>query len=417
MQRLTSWVLASVLLTALVLGAAPRAGAEDGAAPEAAPAKAASKAAARRPLLWMVEGTPRVFLYGTIHVADERVTAHLPVVQAAFDQSDAVYTELRLDAQGMQQMQMAVMMKAQMPDRTLTDVLGEDLHGRVGKLVPPQIPFAMLQNMKPWLIQFILTQRLMQEHQAKRLRDKAKAAKAAARAKPEGETMEGSGGKKPGAVAEGPPKLPVALDPLLYAQASKAGKTVGGLETIDTQLNVFDSLSLEAQVKMVKELVEKIEKFQKSAAKEKAAAQGGEGEGSKDEPDAADEDDVDPMGKLVDMWLRGDDQGFLAIFEKDLRKQGGPEAEKFVAGLLDDRNVGMTAKIRELMKADPKQTLFIAVGAGHMPGEKGIVNLLAKEGLKVLRLELGEKLTPPAKPAAKAAGKPAEKKAPVGAGG
>ncbi|MBC7872569.1 MAG: TraB/GumN family protein, partial [Ferruginibacter sp.] len=35
----------------------------------------------------------------------------------------------------------------------------------------------------------------------------------------------------------------------------------------------------------------------------------------------------------------------------------------------------------------PKKSLLIAVGAGHLPGEKGVISLLRKEGYKVTPVE------------------------------
>jgi uncharacterized protein YbaP (TraB family) len=49
--------------------------------------------------------------------------------------------------------------------------------------------------------------------------------------------------------------------------------------------------------------------------------------------------------------------------------------------LVDDRNDAMTAKIEQLL-ATPK-TYFIAVGAGHLIGDRGIVSQLRAKPLAV----------------------------------
>ena len=349
--------------------------AEDGAepAPKGKAPATAEKPAKRRPLLWMVEGTPRMFLYGTIHVNDERVTKHLPVVQQALDQSTALYTELAMDPAGLQAMQMAVMQRAPLTGgQTLKDLFGDELYARVEKCMPPMAPLAMLNGMKPWLVMFMLIQTTMSEHQKMVAKEK-----------------EAAGEPAPDPNAE-------ALDPMLFNNAKKAGKQVGGLETIDVQIDAFDNISLEKQVEMVKETVQGIEKM-RAVAKGEAEADG---------------EDVDSLGAMLELWLAGDDAGFARLFEEDLRKQG-KDAEEFVAALLDKRNVGMVKEILRLAAADPKQTYFFAVGAGHMPGPKGIVKLLEEKGHKVRRIELGEKL--PALP--KAGSAKAKEPAPVGAGG
>ena len=52
--------------------------------------------------------------------------------------------------------------------------------------------------------------------------------------------------------------------------------------------------------------------------------------------------------------------------------------------LITDRNKNMADRIDLLMK---KQSIFIAVGAAHLGGEEGLVNLLKRKGytLKEIR--------------------------------
>ena len=45
--------------------------------------------------------------------------------------------------------------------------------------------------------------------------------------------------------------------------------------------------------------------------------------------------------------------------------------------LLDDRNKNWVAQLKNLMHTN---TLFVAVGAGHLVGPQGLINLLRKEG-------------------------------------
>jgi len=54
-----------------------------------------------------------------------------------------------------------------------------------------------------------------------------------------------------------------------------------------------------------------------------------------------------------------------------------PELQK---ALLDNRNKDWVEKIPEFSK---KQKVFYAVGAGHLGGENGLINLLLKEGYTV----------------------------------
>ncbi len=52
--------------------------------------------------------------------------------------------------------------------------------------------------------------------------------------------------------------------------------------------------------------------------------------------------------------------------------------------LLYHRNLNWVKKLNELL---PAKALVIAVGAGHLPGEKGVINLLRQYGYKVTPVE------------------------------
>jgi uncharacterized protein YbaP (TraB family) len=52
--------------------------------------------------------------------------------------------------------------------------------------------------------------------------------------------------------------------------------------------------------------------------------------------------------------------------------------------LLDKRNSNWVTKLKEIMR---NESVFIAVGAGHLVGEKGLISLLRKAGYKVRPLE------------------------------
>ena len=52
--------------------------------------------------------------------------------------------------------------------------------------------------------------------------------------------------------------------------------------------------------------------------------------------------------------------------------------------LMDDRNEGMVTKINSMMTSGKK--LFVVVGAGHLAGEKSVVDLLKKQGLEVKQI-------------------------------
>ena len=48
--------------------------------------------------------------------------------------------------------------------------------------------------------------------------------------------------------------------------------------------------------------------------------------------------------------------------------------------LLDKRNINWVGQLKKIMK---KESVVVAVGAGHLVGEKGLIELLRKEGYTV----------------------------------
>src|SRR6185295_13415884 len=53
--------------------------------------------ATEKPFLWRIDGAPPSYLYGTVHVPDQRVLELPEVVRRAFDASDVFNAEIPLD--------------------------------------------------------------------------------------------------------------------------------------------------------------------------------------------------------------------------------------------------------------------------------------------------------------------------------
>ena len=84
------------------------------------------------PFLWMIGEGPPSFVFGTIHLPDERVLALPEVVLEAFDAADVLYTEIPMDMAT----QMSMAPKLFLPDgKTLKDVLPADLFKRVEAII------------------------------------------------------------------------------------------------------------------------------------------------------------------------------------------------------------------------------------------------------------------------------------------
>jgi uncharacterized protein YbaP (TraB family) len=82
--------------------------------------------------------------------------------------------------------------------------------------------------------------------------------------------------------------------------------------------------------------------------------------------------------KMMDIYLKGDIRSLDKIMRVNLSPFPGSYEQ-----LIVDRNVLMVKGLDSLMR---KQGLFCAVGAGHLSGEKGIIQLLRKQGYKLRKV-------------------------------
>jgi uncharacterized protein len=89
------------------------------------------------------------------------------------------------------------------------------------------------------------------------------------------------------------------------------------------------------------------------------------------------------LGPLMTAWKTGDsDTLFKLSYEEPLRLF--PVLKPIIVKLYDERNDAMTQKIDAFLKT-PK-TYFVAVGAGHLVGERGIVSQLRARNYTVEQL-------------------------------
>ena len=134
---------------------------------------------------------------------------------------------------------------------------------------------------------------------------------------------------------------------LQMAAAEK--KEVIGLETIEFQMSMFDEQSYEQQIDQVIEMLQKV---------------GGMGTYFDEIVSAYTSQDIDVLYKVLNEF-----------FEDD---------KAFKKKMLDDRNENWIPKIGENSK---ENSVFYAVGAGHLGGEKGVISLLKASGYRVTPVE------------------------------
>ncbi len=127
--------------------------------------------------------------------------------------------------------------------------------------------------------------------------------------------------------------------------ASKQKKEVLGLETVKEQMSFFDKITYKKQAEMLMESITEFEESKKLYI------------------------------KLVDAYVAQDiNEAYKLI------KESSKEYDEFAEQLLDDRNANWISKIEKMAT---EKTTFFAVGAGHLAGEKGVINLLKNAGYTV----------------------------------
>jgi uncharacterized protein YbaP (TraB family) len=82
------------------------------------------------------------------------------------------------------------------------------------------------------------------------------------------------------------------------------------------------------------------------------------------------------LDKLIKAWTAGDVNGIDSIMTRSIKEEKKliPIYEKLVV----ERNKKMVSKIEEYLKE--KETFFVVVGAGHLVGNQGIIELLKGKG-------------------------------------
>jgi len=137
------------------------------------------------------------------------------------------------------------------------------------------------------------------------------------------------------------------LDKYFQEQGKKDGKTIIALETPEIQARLFYTFTpIAEQAKNLIETLDNTDKTYKNA------------------------------GQLNNLYKSQDLEGMLKLSEEE----GTDEGKAFMEALLDRRNAAWLDKLPDIMKNTPA---FIAVGALHLAGGKGIVEGLRAKGFTV----------------------------------
>ena len=146
----------------------------------------------------------------------------------------------------------------------------------------------------------------------------------------------------------------MVLDETLAADAKKAGKTVGGLETALSQIEAMNSLPLEMHVGSLVETAKL---------------------GTR----------MDDIFETMIVLYQKDDTAMIWPLIRAVVPDTGAGAEDYAVfeqTMIVKRNHGMDASAQPFLE---NGKAFIAVGAMHLSGAEGLVELLRKDGFTVTR--------------------------------
>jgi uncharacterized protein YbaP (TraB family) len=122
-------------------------------------------------------------------------------------------------------------------------------------------------------------------------------------------------------------------------------KKIEGLETMEFQSSVFDSIPYSEQAKDLLQSIDSIDENRKEFI------------------------------TMMNVYKTQQVNKIQGLFEKS---EFGTEEHEDI--LIDNRNRNWIGQLKILMK---KESVFVAVGAGHLVGDKGLIALLRKQGYKV----------------------------------
>lgn len=273
---------------------------------------------AQAQLLWKVSGNglqQPSYLFGTYHLAPLGIKDSIAALPQAMQETQQVYGEVvmadMMKPEFLAQMQQQMMLPA---DTTLKSLFTPEEYESVGRLVKEymQVDIALLDRVKPAALVQQLSVLFCLKH-------------------------------TPGFNPQ------EQLDTYFQQEATKQDKKVGGLETVQSQIDVLYGVPLSRQA-------ENLYCMASDTARQ-----------------------IRQANELVNAYAAQDLDKVLQLMEEKEGTACDPRPEE-MAALLYNRNQAWVKQMPALMQAAP--TLFV-VGAGHLPGEQGILALLKAQGYSV----------------------------------
>ena len=260
-------------------------------------------------LLWKLagEGLPGPsYLFGTMHVRDQRAFLRLGRVYSAMEECDGFAAEFHLE-ETENTLQANSM---QLPNnQRISDFLPKNRFERyrTALLKSTGLDLVQFDRMLPFMTVNLVTEQLLG-------RD-----------------------------------MPEPLDQHLWAFAKKQGKSLHGIETLEEQLQVLRKISLEEQMKMLEGLCSNIGNFRHY------------------------------LLRLAALYEASEVQALYKMVKKN--------SKSLRPMMIYQRNEVMASRIASMVR---ERRMFLAIGAAHLGGGKGVLRLLKKQGFKLAPMQVAD---------------------------
>jgi len=263
--------------------------------------------------LWKVtSGNGTLYLQGSVHLLKAEDYPLAPAIEKAYTKSSSLVFETDLATMMKPEMQQLLMSKALLPDgQTLKDSLAPETYTMLSnRFTQAGLPIEGFQTFKPWFAAMTLTMMKLQAM-----------------------------GFSP---AHG-------LDQHFYNRAVQDGKTVTGLETVEFQINLFDSLAGGNQDAFMERALKDLEIVETM------------------------------MDEITAAWETGDIEKLGRFMHESF--EDFPELE---SAFLLKRNRQWADRLASMLQKDG--TCMVVVGAAHIPGKEGLLELLQAKGCTLEQL-------------------------------
>ena len=261
-------------------------------------------------LLWQINGNglqKPSYLFGTFHLMCKDDIQFSNQLKTALDNSATMYMELDMDDPGL--MMSGIMLMTMKGGKKLADFYSTDEYKKIEIFFKDSMsaPLSFLQTMKPYMLLALLYPKMM------------------------------------------PCKTVSGVEEELMKLAKSQKKEIKGLETMEQQAAVFDSIPYEEQAKELLKSIDSMELNKKN------------------------------FYSMMRVYKSQRLSSIEALFSKS---EFGMQNHEDI--LLNKRNVNWVEQLDSISK---KENVFIAVGAGHLVGANGLIALLRKKGYKLLPLQ------------------------------